>query len=346
MKLEQLDYHIPENLIATKPIKPRDESSLVTVNEGFEIIKFKEIINQLNEKDTLVFNNTKVINAHLEGKIKKRNVSVNLNKLIDKKKTIWSAFLKSNKKPIINEEISFPFDLQAKIVHIFKNNNTNFFHLKFNCNLENLKSILCTYGKTPLPPYIKKIRRINKNDIKDYQTIFAKKEGAVAAPTASLHFSDKLFAELKKKVNFVYVTLHVNGGTFLPIKTKNVFEHNMHSEFGIISKKSAKAINKYRKMGGRIIAVGTTVLRLLESSKDENGIIKEFNGETDIYIKPGSNINSVDGLITNFHTPRSSLLLLVYAFIGEKKTKKLYEYAIKKKLRFFSYGDACLLWKT
>jgi S-adenosylmethionine:tRNA ribosyltransferase-isomerase len=139
--------------------------------------------------------------------------------------------------------------------------------------------------------------------------------------------------------------LHVNGGTFLPIKAENVFEHSMHSEFGTISKKSAEIINEYKKKGGRVIAVGTTVLRLLESSKDKNGLIKEFNGETDIYLKPGSKINSVDGLITNFHTPKSTLLLLVYAFIGEQKTKKLYEYAIKKKLRFFSYGDACLLWK-
>ena len=263
-----------------------------------------------------------------------------------KKKTIWSAFLKSNKTPIIDEVITFPFDLQAKIIDSFQNNNTNFFYIKFNCKSEKFKKILNTFGKTPLPPYIKKIRKINKNDCKDYQTIFAKKEGAVAAPTASLHFSKKLFAELKKKINFVYITLHVNGGTFLPIKTENIFEHNMHSEFGTISEESASAINKYRKKGGRIIAVGTTVLRLLESSKDENGLIKEFNGETDIYLKPGSNINSVDGLITNFHTPKSTLLLLVYAFIGEQKTKKLYKYAIKKKLRFFSYGDACLLWKT
>ncbi len=139
--------------------------------------------------------------------------------------------------------------------------------------------------------------------------------------------------------------MHINGGTFLPIKAENVFEHSMHSEFGAISKNSAEIINEHKKKGGRVIAVGTTVLRLLESSKDKNGLIKEFNGETDIYLKPGSKINSVDGLITNFHTPKSTLLLLVYAFIGEQKTKKLYEYAIKKKLRFFSYGDACLLWK-
>ena len=346
MKLEQLDFYIPKKLIAIEPTKPRDESSLVIVNKKFEVIKFKEILNQLKKGDTLVFNNTKVINANLEGQIKKRKISVNLNKLINKKKTIWSAFLKSNKKPLINEEIIFPFDLKAKIIDVIKNNNTDFFHIEFSCDYEKFRKILNSFGKIPLPPYIKKIREIKKKDFTDYQTIFAKTEGAVAAPTASLHFSNKLFAELKKKINIVYITLHVNGGTFLPIKTENVFNHSMHSEFGIISKKSAEIINQYRKKGGRVIAVGTTVLRLLESSKDENGLIKEFNGETDIYLKPGSNINSVDGLITNFHTPKSTLLLLVYAFIGVQKAKKLYEYAIKKKLRFFSYGDACLLWKT
>ena len=246
---------------------------------------------------------------------------------------------------MINEEIIFPFDLKAKIIDVIKNNNTDFFQIQFSCDYEKLRKILNSFGKIPLPPYIKKIREIKRKDSVDYQTIFAKTEGAVAAPTASLHFSEKLFEKIKKKVNIVYVTLHINGGTFLPIKAENVFEHSMHSEFGAISKKSAEIINEHKKRGGRVIAVGTTVLRLLESSKDKNGLIKEFNGETDIYLKPGSKINSVDGLITNFHTPKSTLLLLVYAFIGEQKTKKLYEYAIKKKLRFFSYGDACLLWK-
>ena len=175
MKLGQLDYHIPKNLIATKPIKPRDESSLVIVNKEFKIIKFKEIVNQLKDGDTLVFNNTKVINANLEGKIKERKISVNLNKLIDKKETVWSAFLKSNKTPIIDEEIKFPFDLRAKIIDSFQVNNTNFFHIKFNCKFEKFKKILNIFGKIPLPPYIKKMRKTDKNDCNDYQTIFAKK---------------------------------------------------------------------------------------------------------------------------------------------------------------------------
>ena len=208
MKLEELDYHIPKNLIATKPMKPRDESNLVVVNKDFKIIKFKEIISQLQKGDTLVFNNTKVINANLEGKIKERKISVNLNKLINQEKTVWSAFVKSNKKPIINEIITFPFNLQAEIIDIFQKNNANYFHIKFNCKFEKFKKILNTFGKTPLPPYIKTIRKINKNDISDYQPVFAKHEGAVAAPTASLHFSEKLLKELKKESEscFYYFT--------------------------------------------------------------------------------------------------------------------------------------------
>ena len=177
------------------------------------------------------------------------------------------------------------------------------------------------------------------------QTIFAKKEGAVAAPTASFHFTKSLITKLKKKqIKIICITLHVNGGTFIPIRTANVLKHEMHYEFGFISKKSAQDINKVKKRGGKVIAIGTTVLRLLESSKNSKGYISAYNGETNIFIKPGWKVNSVDGLVTNFHTPKSSLLLLVIALLGKKQTMRLYDYAIKKKLRFFSYGDACLIW--
>ena len=240
MKLEQLDYNVPKNLIATEPSKPRDESSLVVVNKEFEIIKFKEILNQFKKGDTLVFNNTKVINAHLEGQIKKRKISINLNKLINKKKTIWSAFLKSNKKPLINEEIIFSFDLKAKIIDVIKKNNTDFFQIQFNCDFEKFREKLHSFGKIPLPPYIRKMREIKKKDSSDYQTIFAKTEGAVAAPTASLHFSEKLFAELKKKVKIVYITLHINGGTFLPKKQKMFLNTQCTVSLGLFQKDQLK----------------------------------------------------------------------------------------------------------
>ena len=216
--------------------------------------------------------------------------------------------------------------------------------IKFDLPYKEFLEKIKIFGKPPIPPYIKK-RGHKKSDFNNYQTIFAKNEGAVAAPTASFHFTKRLINKLKKKkIKIIYITLHVNGGTFIPIRTANVFKHKMHHEYGCISKESSDEINKVKNNGGRIIAIGTTVLRLLESSKDSKGYISPYKGETNIFIKPGWEINSVDGLVTNFHTPKSTLLLLIFALIGKKKTMRLYDFAIKNKLRFFSYGDACLIW--
>ncbi len=345
MLLKDLDYKIPEKLIALNPKTPRDESKLVIVDEKFKIITFKDIIDFFNPNDALVFNDTKVIKANLIGFISKRKVSINLNKILDREKVIWSVFIKSNKVPNIDDEIYLTNDFKAKIINKYFKNSLNNYEIKFNCDLKNCLLKIEKIGKVPLPPYITKKRNLNNSDCSKYQTVFATKDGAVAAPTASLHFSKKLLEKLKKKkIKLINITLHVNGGTFLPIKTKNVNDHIMHSEFGEITKKSALEINKIKKDGGKVVAIGTTVLRLLESSKDQTGLIKPFFGETNIFIKPGSKINTINGLITNFHTPRSSLLLLVIALLGKKKTKNLYKFAIKKKLRFFSYGDACLIW--
>ena len=345
MLLSDLDFKIPDDLIATRPAKPRDESKLVIVENNFKTIKFKQIINIIRPNDAIVFNDTKVIHSFLNGFIKTRKVSINLNKLFDQKKEIWSVFIKSNKKPQINDKIIFDNELFALIIDEIFDKNYQFFLIKFNLKSNDLKKKLNNFGKIPLPPYINKKRSIDENDFQDYQTVFAEKDGAVASPTASLHFSKKLIKDLKiKKVNFINITLHVNGGTFLPIKTQNIEDHKMHSELGEISEDSARRINKVKESGGRIIAVGTTVLRILESSKNSNGQILPFKGETNIFLKPGCLINTVDGIITNFHTPKSSLLLLVFALLGKEKTLNLYNYAIKNRLRFFSYGDACLIW--
>ena len=345
MLLSDLDFKIPDDLIATRPAKPRDESKLVIVENNFKTIKFKQIINIIRPNDAIVFNDTKVIHSFLNGFIKTRKVSINLNKLFDQKKEIWSVFIKSNKKPKINDKIIFDNELFALIVDEIFDKNYQFFLIKFNLKSNDLKKKLNNFGKIPLPPYINKKRSIDENDFQDYQTVFAEKDGAVASPTASLHFTKKLIKNLKiKKVNFINITLHVNGGTFLPIKTQNIEDHKMHSELGEISEDSANRINKVKENGGRIIAVGTTVLRILESSKNSNGQILPFKGETNIFLKPGCLINTVDGIITNFHTPKSSLLLLVFALLGKEKTLNLYNYAIKNRLRFFSYGDACLIW--
>ena len=345
MFLSDLDFKIPDDLIATRPAKPRDESKLVIVENNFKTIQFKQIINIIRPNDAIVFNDTKVIHSLLNGFIKNRKVSINLNKLFDQKKEIWSVFIKSNKKPRINDKIIFDNELFALIIDEIFDKNYQFFLIKFNLKSNDLKKKLNNFGKIPLPPYINKKRSIDENDFQDYQTVFAEKDGAVASPTASLHFTKKLIKDLKiKKVNFINITLHVNGGTFLPIKTQNIEDHKMHSELGEISEDSANRINKVKENGGRIIAVGTTVLRILESSKNSNGQILPFKGETNIFLKPGCLINTVDGIITNFHTPKSSLLLLVFALLGKEKTLNLYNYAIKNRLRFFSYGDACLIW--
>ncbi len=345
MLLSDLELKIPDDLIATRPVKPRDESKLVIVENDFKTIKFKQITNIIQPNDAIVFNDTKVINSFLNGFIKTRKVSINLNKIIDQKKEIWNVFIKSNKKPRINDKITFDQEFFALIVDEIFEKNYKSYLIKFNCKSNDLKRKLNDFGKIPLPPYINKKRTIDENDFQDYQTIFAKRDGAVASPTASLHFTDKLIKKLKiKKVNLINITLHVNGGTFLPIKTQNINDHEMHSEFGEITQDSANRINKVKENGGRIIAVGTTVLRTLESSKKSNGQILPFKGETNIFLKPGSLINTVDGIITNFHTPKSSLLLLVFALLGKEKTLRLYKYAIENRLRFFSYGDACLIW--
>ena len=345
MIIDKLDYEVPKDLIALYPKKPRDSSKIVIVDKTFKIVEFKKIINKLNPNDALVFNDTKVLPAGLEGKINHRKVSVNLNKLISKKKLIWSAFIKS--KQIINEGdiINFSKNFIAQIYKIEKNSSSKFYFLFFDFTYKTFIKKLRNNGTPPLPPYIKNKRQIVSSDSKDYQSILAKKEGAVAAPTASLHFTESLLRKIsKKKIKIINVTLQISAGTFLPIKSKNINNHKMHSEFGTITKKSAQEINKIKRNGGKIIAVGTTVLRILESSKNSSGIVLPFKGETDIFIKPGWKINSVDGLITNFHTPKSSLLAIIYSLIGERKTRKLYKFAVNKKLRFFSYGDACLIW--
>ena len=318
MKIEDLNYNVPSELIALYPKKPRDQSSLVINEAQRRIIIFKEIIDELNENDALVFNDTKVINSDFQGLCEGKEISINLNKLEDIKKNIWSVFVKTKKKLIGGEKINFLNVIHADLI-VKKSNNQKEFFLKFNVSSSKLRFFLKKYGNIPIPPYIK-TRGFNHSDKKDYQTFFAKHEGAVASPTASLHFTKNLINKLKKKnIKIITITLHVNGATFLPIKIDDIQKHSMYFEDGRITKKAASQINNVKKSGGRIIAVGTTVLRLLESSRDKYGFILPFNGSTNIFIKPGYKVNTIDGLITNFHTPRSTLLLLIHSLIGKKK---------------------------
>ncbi len=346
MNLKTLDYDLPKELIAQKPVKPRDKSFLINVKNNFEIYKFSYLKNLLRKGDCLVINNTKVIPAKLSGFCDGKKISVTLNSLEKKKPSVeWTAFCKPLKRIDKNQKIKFSDKLIGEIYDIKKSDGLPYLIISFKLNFTSFLREIEKLGKIALPPYIKTIRNFNSLDKKNYQTIFSKIQGAVAAPTASLHFSQKLKTMLiKNGVKIVYVTLHVNGATFLPIRTENVNDHKMHHEYGEITKKSSILINNVKKDGGKLIAVGTTVLRLLESSKDKEGYVLPFKGKTNIFIKPGWQINTIDGLITNFHTPHSSLLLILHTLIGEKRTRELYEYAIQNKIRFLSYGDACLIW--
>ena len=342
MLTKSFNFHIPTELIAVSPSYPRGSSKLVEIRETFSIHSFNNLLEILNKGDCIVINNTKVIPAQLNGFCENKKVSITLNKKICLNTNIWNAFARPLKRIIQNKKINFSNTFFAKVIDKDKNGGVN---LNFEYSNDRLMELLCENATLAIPPYILKKRGFKKTDYENYQTIFAEKNGAVASPTASLHFNEKLLKQIQKKgIKIVKVTLHINGGTFLPIKTHNINEHEMHFEYGEISKDSADIINNVREEGKKCIAVGTTVLRLLEAAKSKFGKCNEFKGETNIFIKPGWKVNSVDGVITNFHTPKSTLFVLICSLIGIKKAKKLYFFAIKKKLKFFSYGDACLIW--
>lgn len=346
MNFNNLQFSFPKNCIALKPKKPRDASNLVEVNHDFKIHKFRKILHLLAPGDCLVFNNTKVIPGLLKGVCLGRKIEITLNKQLSLKPSIkWSAFCKPLRKVKKNDQIIFSENFHCSVTKIIRENSQSYLILEFKISVSEFYKQIKKIGFLALPPYITKKRFFDKSDIKDYQTIFSKHEGAIAAPTASLHFSKNLIQKLEQKgVLIVFVTLHVNGATFLPIRENNICQHKMHFEYGKISTEAANIMNQVKRKKKKLIAVGTTVIRLLESSKSKKGKIKPFEGETNLFIKPGWLVNTVDALITNFHTPNSTLLLLIYSLIGEEKTRNLYNFAINKKLRFFSYGDACLLW--
>lgn len=344
MQLSEFEFELPKNLIAKHPIYPRGNSKLLYLNENAEIFdyKFPEIINLFKKGDLLIFNNSKVIPAYLIGKISNslnilKEVVVYLNR--ETTTDEWIAFAKPKKLLSLNKEIIFANNLIGKVVKIL---NSGEIVLKFNYNNPILLNKICNIGMMPIPPYLK--RKPEKADNQDYQTVFAKEYGSVAAPTAGLHFTNNLLDKIKNigvKINFI--RLDVGSGTFLPVKSENILEHNMHSEKFFISQETAEAINKTKRDGNRVICVGTTTLRAIESSSDNNGLIQYQNSETNIFITPGYQFKVVDCLITNFHTPKSTLLMLISAFCGINNIKLAYTHAIKNNYRFFSYGDACWL---
>ena len=311
MLVSDFNFDLPKELIADKPKFPRDTSRLLVVGNPLADKTFSDIIDLLNPNDVLVFNDTKVIPARLFGNRIGAKVEVTLHK--NESDGVWKVFAKPAKKLKAGDVFSVADDFYATVI----DKNEGEVTLKFSTNGEDFFEKLNKYGQMPLPPYIDRKDGTLNSDIKDYQTVYAKNKGAVAATTAGLHFTDELLRKIDEKgIKRVFTTLHVGAGTFLPVKVDDTKNHKMHSEFGIITKVAANAINESRKSGGRVICVGTTSLRILESVADDEGNLSEFEGETDIFITPGYKFKIVDCLLTNFHIPKSTLFMLVSAFSG------------------------------
>ena len=340
MKVDAFNFTLPPELIADRPAVPREAAKLLVVGKELEDHTVADLPGLLREGDLLVFNDTKAIPARLRGTRRSAKIEVTLHKNVSADG--WHAFAKPAKKLKPSDIIRFSDDFTALVTEKFDGGEVA---LSFSASGPELMEKLMTYGEIPLPPYISSLRAVDEQDRSDYQTIFAKDEGAVAAPTAGLHFTEELLEQFRARgIGMVTTTLHVGAGTFLPVKVENTEDHRMHAEIGILTQATADAINEARAKGGRIVSVGTTSLRLLESAADASGTIHPFNGETDIFITPGYRFKAIDLLITNFHLPKSTLFMLVSAFSGLETMKAAYAHAIAEKYRFYSYGDCSLLY--
>ena len=347
MKLNDFYYELPRELIAQNPLEKRDSSRLLVVDKYTGKLfhkNFKDVINYFEKGDTIVLNETKVIPARLHGTItdydKKVEVFI-VRRISDK---TFEVLVKPGKKLKIGKKVFFNDRLQCVIKNILDDGNRIVEFIYDGIFEEILEEI----GEVPLPPYIK-----NKLENKDrYQTVYAKNNGSVAAPTAGLHFTKEILSQIEDKgVNIAYVTLHVSLGTFRPVKVENIEEHKMHSEVYYVSKDVCEKVNTSKNNGKKVICVGTTSLRCIESAAEfddvkKKYVLKETKGETNIFIYPGYKFKLVDGLVTNFHLPESTLIMLVSAFAGRENVLRAYEEAIKQKYRFFSFGDACLFIDT
>ncbi len=339
MDIELFNFDLPRDNIALRPASPRDAAKMLVVKPaGLEHKGVLDLADYLTDKDVLVFNDTRVIPGRLTGKRGDAKVELTLHKR--ESDTVWRAFAKPAKKCRLGDKLDFS-GLAAEVIAIGPDGERT---VRFDVPDTAMTSALEAHGVMPLPPYIASQRDIDERDKSDYQTVFAKADGAVAAPTAGLHFTDRLLTSLESKgVKRFGVTLHVGAGTFLPVKVEDTEDHKMHSEWGEITPEVAAALNAAREEGGRIVAVGTTSLRLLESAASPDGEIMPFKGDTDIFITPGYRFKGVDLLMTNFHLPCSTLFMLVSAFSGMDVMRNAYETAIAENYRFYSYGDSSLL---
>ncbi|WP_420342709.1 tRNA preQ1(34) S-adenosylmethionine ribosyltransferase-isomerase QueA [Paenirhodobacter sp.] len=346
MKLEEFDFDLPEGLIATRPARPRTAAKLLLA-EGDRItdLHVADLVDLFRPGDRLVLNNTKVIPARLTGSRTRDTgqgpvrAKVEVTLLEPAPGGEWTALAKPLRKLRAGEVIRFSEALSAEVRAIEEAQ----MRIAFNLTGPDFDAALAEAGAMPLPPYIAALRAPDEADKTDYQTVFARHSGAVAAPTASLHFTRALLEAIHAKgVEFTEVTLHVGAGTFLPVKVEDVETHRMHAEWGEVTEQAAAEINATRAAGGRIIPVGTTALRLIESAAAD-GTLRPFRGTTDIFIYPGYRFRVTDALMTNFHLPKSTLMMLVSALMGRDRIRRIYDHAVQGGYRFFSYGDASLL---
>jgi S-adenosylmethionine:tRNA ribosyltransferase-isomerase len=339
MRVDLFDFDLPSDRIALRPARPRDSARMLLVDgdciSDRAVLDLPEI---LRPGDVLLFNDTKVIPAQLEGRRGDARIGVTLHKRHGTRS--WWAFVRNAKRLRVGDRIDFDEGVTASQLERCEDGS---FLIEFDGD-EPVELLIERAGRMPLPPYIASKRPADEADVEDYQTLFARAEGAVAAPTAALHFTDRLIEALDGRgILRETLTLHVGAGTFLPVKAGDTSEHNMHSEWGRIDAATADRLNSTRAAGGRLIAVGTTSLRLVESAADESGTIHSFDGDTDIFITPGYRFRAIDGLMTNFHLPRSTLFMLVSALMGLDLMKSAYAHAIEHGYRFYSYGDSSLL---
>jgi S-adenosylmethionine:tRNA ribosyltransferase-isomerase len=339
MKVDLFDFALPEENIALRPARPRDSARMLLVDgDRLEDRGVRDLPALLGPADVLVFNDTKVIPAQLEGRRGEASVGATLHKRHDLR--AWWAFVRNAKRVRVGETIIFGGGVEA----ICEQKGSDGALLLRFVGEEAVELLLYRAGTMPLPPYIASKRVIDEADAEDYQTMFAQRQGAVAAPTASLHFTPRLVAAIDAAgIGRETLTLHVGAGTFLPVKADYTADHKMHAEWGRIDAATAERLNAVKEAGGRIIAVGTTVLRLLESAAGEDGRIRPFEGDTDIFITPGYRWKAVGGLMTNFHLPKSTLFMLVSALMGLDTMQRSYAHAISSGYRFYSYGDSSLL---
>lgn len=347
MKLSDFDFDLPEELIALRPAVPRPSSRLLVADKnGLSDRVFSDLVEILRPGDRLVLNNTKVIPARLTGQRHRisdqgeTRARIEVTLLSLNADGNWLAMAKPAKRVKPGEVITFGETLSAQV----SGKTDGILTLIFDKAAQEFDAAVASLGEMPLPPYIASKRPTDAQDLRDYQTVFARKSGAVAAPTASLHFDQALLEKIRNMgVSISEVTLHVGAGTFLPVKVTSIEDHEMHAEWGEVSQAVCDEIAETQQAGGRIIPVGTTALRLIETAARETGTMRPWLGATDIFIRPGFDFAVSDALITNFHLPKSTLLMLVSAFIGLEKMHQIYQHAVTEKYRFFSYGDSSIL---